>query len=118
MTFQHNKNVLLFSKSEEDAKSTLSEQKFMYINLPFYLRRKDYKNNEKTLALGNATNYSQIKVQTSGRKSGRSHSATFLILDEAEFIDNIQDIWKAAQFTLSATNGKAIVLSTPNMYDS
>ena len=90
----------------------------MYVNLPFFLRRKEFKNNEKTLALGNQLNSSTIKVQTSGKKSGRSHSATILVLDEAEFIDNIEEIQKASQFTLSATNGKAIVLSTPNIQGS
>jgi len=64
----------------------------MYVNLPFFLRRKEFKNNEKTLALGNQLNSSTIKVQTSGKKSGRSHSATILVLDEAEFIDNIEEI--------------------------
>ena len=118
ISFQHNKNILLFSKSEEDAKSTLAEQKFMYYNLPFFLRRKERKNNEKSLALGSNTNSSEIKVQTSGKKSGRSHAATYLILDEADYIDNIEDIQRAAQFTLAATNGKAIVLSTPNMFGS
>jgi hypothetical protein len=36
-----------------------------------------------------------------------------LIMDEAAFIANIEDIWTSAQSTLS-TGGKAIVLSTPN----
>ena len=36
-----------------------------------------------------------------------------MIIDEAAFIRNIDDIWTAAQQTL-ATGGGAIVLSTPN----
>jgi len=36
-----------------------------------------------------------------------------LIIDEAAFIDNIEEIWLSAQYTLS-TGGRAIMLSTPN----
>ena len=38
---------------------------------------------------------------------------SLLIVDEAAFIRNIEDIWVASQATLS-TGGGAIVLSTPN----
>jgi hypothetical protein len=48
----------------------------MYDNLPFFLRRSEYKRNEKELILGNRMNASKIIAQTSGRQSGRSHAAT------------------------------------------
>jgi hypothetical protein len=48
----------------------------MYHNLPFFLRRNCYKLNEKEIILGNKMNGSKIIAQTSGRQSGRSHSAT------------------------------------------
>jgi len=66
----------LFSKSEKDAKDTLAELKFMYNQLPFFLRRAIDKNNEKELILGNKLNSSKIIVQTTGKSSGRSHAAT------------------------------------------
>jgi hypothetical protein len=79
----------------------------MYDNLPFFLRRVEYKRNEKELV-----------AQTTGRSSGRSHAATWLICDEADYIQGIDEIYKAAMFTIAATKGKIIVLSTPNMHGS
>ena len=118
LTFNNNKTILLFSKSEKDAKDTLTELKFMYDNLPFFLRRNEYKRNEKELVLGAKLNSSKIIAQTTGRSSGRSHAATWLICDEADYINGIEEIYKAALFTIAATKGKIIVLSTPNLHGS
>lgn len=118
LTFKNTKTILLFSKSEKDAKATLNEMKFMYDNLPFFLRRKVYKRNEKELSIGTKLNASTMLVQTSGKSSGRSHSATWLITDEADFIQGIEDIYRAALPAISATKGKMIVLSTPNLWGS
>ena len=89
ITFYNNKTVLLFSKSEKDAKDTLTEMKFMINNLPFFLRRSEYKQNEKEVALGGKMNASKVIAQTSGRQSGRSHSATQLVCDESDQIMGI-----------------------------
>ena len=118
LTFSNNKTVLLFSKTEKDAKETLTELKFMYDSLPFFLKRVELKRNEKELVLGGRRNSSKIIAQTSGRQSGRSQAATQLIADEADYIEGIESIYKAALFTLAATKGKLIVLSTPNLYGS
>lgn len=117
--FQNNKRIILFSKAQEEAKKSLREYiKFPYENLPIFLRRKKLKDNEGEFALGDIKNASYVIAKTSGRKSGRSISATQLILDEAEFIDGIEDLQAAAAPTLSATRGKAIVLSTPQLHGS
>jgi len=118
LTFQNNKTVLLYSKTEKDTIEALSELKFMLDSLPFFLRRTEMKRNEKQLALGNRRNSSKIIAQTSGKQSGRSQSATWLICDEADYIEGIESIYKAALFTISATKGKMIILSTPNLYGS
>lgn len=118
LTFSDNKVILLFSKSEKDAKTTLGELKFMRDNLPFFLRRKEYVNNEKELSLGNNLNRSQIIVQTSGKSSGRSHAATQIILDEADYIMGVENIYRAAAPATSSSGGKIIVLSTPNIHGS
>lgn len=116
--FENNKTILVISKAYEEAKKTLEEQKFMYINLPFFMRRSIYKDNMGQFALGNKYNFSSIEVKTSGKRSGRSIAATWLILDEAEFILNIDELQSAAAPTLSSTKGKCIVLSTPYEYKS
>jgi hypothetical protein len=90
----------------------------MYNQLPFFLRRVIYKNNEKELSLGSDRNASKIIVQTTGKSSGRSHAATWILFDEADYIQGINDIYRAASFAVAATKGKFIVLSTPNLYDS
>jgi hypothetical protein len=59
------------------------------------------------------TNGSQIKAIASSPDAGRSEALSLLIFDEAAFIDDIDDIWVAAQSTLS-TGGSCIALSTPN----
>lgn len=118
ITFNNNKTILLFSKSEKDAKDTLLELKFMYNQLPFFLRRTVNKNNEKELILGGKLNSSKIIVQTTGKSSGRSHSATQILFDEADYIQGISDIYRASAPAISATRGKFIVLSTPNLHGS
>ena len=45
--------------------------------------------------------------------AGRSEALSLLVIDEAAFIDNVEEIWTSSQSTLS-TGGGAIVLSTPN----
>lgn len=116
--FENNKTILVISKAFEEAKKTLDEQKFMYINLPFFLRRSIYKDNMSQFSLGNKYNYSSIEVKTSGKRSGRSVAATQLVLDEAEFINDVDSLWAAAAPTLSSTKGKCIVLSTPQKQKS
>jgi hypothetical protein len=58
-------------------------------------------------------NGSQIKAVARSKDAGRSEALSLLILDECAFIEGVDEIWTAAQATLS-TGGKAILLSTPN----
>jgi hypothetical protein len=58
-------------------------------------------------------NGSQVKAIASSPDAGRSEALSLLIFDEAAFIDDIDEIWVAAQSTLS-TGGACIALSTPN----
>ena len=118
ITFFNNKSVILISKSEKAAIDTLSEIKFMYNSLPFFLKRRKKIDRESKLELGSISSSSSITSLTSGKNTGRSASATQLILDEAEFIKNIEELYAAAYPTLSATGGKIIILSTPYQYGS
>lgn len=56
---------------------------------------------------------SKITSLAAGKEAGRSFSATHLILDEAAFQQYADDIWQAASPSLSRTNGRATVISTP-----
>lgn len=58
-------------------------------------------------------NGSKITSLAAGKESGRSFSATHLIIDEAAFQQYAHEIWQAAAPALSRTNGRATVISTP-----
>tara|TARA_B100000963_G_scaffold292585_1_gene262855 strand:- start:5352 stop:6596 length:1245 start_codon:yes stop_codon:yes gene_type:complete len=82
----------------------------MYDNLPSWLQISTEENNKLTLRLVNG---SQIKATSAASDAGRSEAVSMLVVDEAAFIEGIDNIWASAQQTLS-TGGGAIVLSTPN----
>ena len=110
MVFHKDKNVLCISINQETSKEIVTRVRFANDNLPSWLKVKEQEDNRLSLRL---TNGSQIKAVSSAGTSGRSSALSLLIIDEAAFIDNIEEIWLSAQYTLS-TGGRAIMLSTPN----
>ena len=59
------------------------------------------------------TNGSVIKAVPTSEDAGRSEALSLLIVDEAAFIRNFDELWKGLYPTLS-TGGRAIIVSTPN----
>jgi len=110
MLFHKDKNVLCLATKQETAKNMVTKVKFMYDNLPSWLKIGAEENNKLTLRLDNG---SQIKAVSAASDAGRSEAVSLLIIDEAAFIENVENIWASSQQTL-ATGGGAIVLSTPN----
>ena len=110
MVFHKDKNILCISINQETSKEIVTRVRFANDNLPSWLKVREQEDNRLSLRL---TNGSQIKAVSSAGTSGRSSALSLLIIDEAAFIDNIEEIWLSAQYTLS-TGGKAIILSTPN----
>lgn len=112
MLFQRDKNILCIATKQDTAKNMVTKVKFMYNNLPSWLKetKKPLEESKLTLKLNNG---SQIKATSAASDSGRSEAASLLIIDEAAFIEGVEEIWASAQQTL-ATGGGAIVLSTPN----
>ncbi len=110
MLFNKDKNILVIATKQDTAKNLVTKVIFAYDNLPSWLRL-DYKEKNK-LSL-KLVNGSQIKATSAASDAGRSEASSLLIIDEAAFIDNIEDIFGSAQQTL-ATGGKCIALSTPN----
>ena len=109
MLFQQDKNILCIATKQETAKNMVTKVKFMFDNLPSWLKITAEENNKLTLRLSNG---SQVKAVSAAGDAGRSEAVSLLIIDEAAFIDGIGEIWTSAQQTL-ATVGGAIVLSTP-----
>ena len=109
MLFHKDKNVLCIATKQETARNMVTKVKFMYDNLPSWLKISADENNKLSLRLSNG---SQIKATSASSDAGRSEAVSLLLVDEAAFIENIGEIWASAQQTL-ATGGGAIVLSTP-----
>jgi len=109
MIFHEDKNILCIATKQETAKNMVTKVKFMYENLPSWLKVDFEENNKLTLRLSNG---SQIKATSASSDAGRSEAVSLLLIDEAAFIDNIGEIWASAQQTL-ATGGGCIALSTP-----
>jgi len=110
MTFHSDKNILVIATKQETAKNLVAKVRVMHSELPSWLKNKCTEDNKLSLKYENG---SQIKAVSSNSDSARSEALSLLIIDEAAFIDKIDEIWTSAQQTL-ATGGKAIMLSTPN----
>jgi len=110
MLFNKDKNVLCIATKTDTAKNMVTKVKFMYNNLPSWLRTEAEEDNKLSLRLKNG---SQIKAVSAASDSGRSEAVSLLIIDEAAFIEGIEELWASAQQTLG-TGGSAIIISTPN----
>jgi hypothetical protein len=109
MLFNKDKNVLCIATKQETAKNMVTKVKFAYDNLPSWLQIKAIENNKLSLKLANG---SQIKAIGATGDAGRSEAVSLLLLDEAAFIEGIDEIFASAQQTL-ATGGQCIAISTP-----
>ena len=109
MLFNKDKNILCIATKQETAKNMVTKVKFAYDNLPSWLQLKAIENNKLSLKLGNG---SQIKAIGATGDAGRSEAVSLLLLDEAAFIEGIDEIFASAQQTL-ATGGQCIAISTP-----
>jgi hypothetical protein len=110
MIFNSDKNVLVIATKQEVAKNLVLKVRTMHELLPSWLKNQCIEDNKLSLRFKNG---SQIKAVSAAADAGRSESLSLLIIDEAAFIDYIDEIWASAQQTL-ANGGRAIILSTPN----
>lgn len=108
--FHTDKNILVIATKQETAKNLITKSRFAFDHLPVWLKSKCVENNKLNLVFSNG---SQIKAVSSATDSGRSEAVSILIVDEAAFIENAEEIWISAQATLS-TGGRSIIISTPN----
>mgnify|MGYP003110037922 CR=1 FL=1 len=108
--FKKHQSIVILSMGDTEATEVLERIRVMYNELPPFLRPEVVESNKHTMKLANG---STIKSRPSGKQSGRSLAGSFLIIDEAAFIDNIGTIW-AAVYPIISTGGRALVLSTVN----
>jgi hypothetical protein len=110
--FYSNKTVLIVSKRDDDAKEYLARNvKFVYSNLPPWMKElwKPETINEHTIAFSNG---SVIRSLTSSPDTLRSNASSLNIIDEAAFIEKMEDMWAGGWSTLQH-GGSVIVISTP-----
>jgi hypothetical protein len=110
MLFERDKNILVLATTQATAKNMVTKVRFAYDNLPQWMKMPVTEHNRLSLRLKNG---SQIKAVSAATDSARSEAVSLLVIDEAAFIERIEEIFTAAQQTL-ATGGRCIALSTPN----
>jgi hypothetical protein len=110
--FQKNKTITILSIGDTESIEILSRIKIMYDELPPWMQPKIIRggDNKHTLELSNGC---KIKARPAKKTSGRSLASYFLMIDEAAFIEHIDDIW-AAVYPIISTGGRVFVLSTVN----
>ena len=110
MTFHKDKNVLALATTQATARNLVTKVIFMYDQLPKWLRLPAKEKNKLSLRLVNG---SRVQAKSSSPDAARSEAVSLLLMDEAAFIDNVDETFTAAQQTL-ATGGQCMALSTPN----
>lgn len=113
--FHPNKTVVIISIKDRVAKKVLRKIKYMYKNLPEFMKVSIV--NGRSSELGTSTemifsNGSTISSIPTTEDAGRSEAVSLLVIDEAAIVRWANQIWAAAFPTLS-TGGSAIVNSTP-----
>jgi len=106
--FRKESDILLMSKKEDDAKEMLIKVKFLYENLPKFLKMRWSENSASILGLVNG---SRIVSLPATEASGRGFSGSLVIIDEAAFIPWGETVFGALKPTLS-TGGSIILQST------
>lgn len=117
LLFKVDQRILIVANDGAGAIRFLSTVKQYFQFLPKFLfdsEKQGEKDNEKYFSIKNYEgNISWVKAVASSKNAGRGESLTMLILDETAFIENAEDIWMAAGLALSATQGKCVMISTP-----
>ena len=106
--FEKHKNILVVSIGEREAKAFLQRVVNMYDELPSFLRPAEVERNKSTLKLSTGS-----KITSLPASAGRGESASMIIVDEAAFVKDFEEFWKAVFPTVS-TGGKAFLISTVN----
>ena len=113
--YHANKNIQIISIKDRVAKKVLRRIKFVYRNLPDFLKIKVVNGRPSEIGTGTEIEFSNGSTITSiptTEDAGRSEAVSLLVIDEAAIVRWATQIWAAAFPTLS-TGGSAIINSTP-----
>lgn len=109
--FYKEKNILIIATKMATASNFVRKVRTMLESVPKWLIVPDITSYSKTAI--EFSNGSVIKAIPTSEDAGRSEALSLLIIDEAAFIRNFDELWNGLYPTVS-TGGSAIVLSTPN----
>jgi hypothetical protein len=109
--FQKDKNILIIATKLSVAQNFIKKVKTILRNIPPWLLLPEVVSNNKQLI--EFSHGSSIKAIPTSDDAGRSEALSLLIVDEAAFVKNFDELWMGLYPTLS-TGGRAIILSTPN----
>lgn len=108
--FRRDKNILVIATKLRTAMNFIKKVRKILACLPGWMRITDYEESRNEVRFSNG---SQIVSIATTEDAGRSEALSLLIVDEAAFVRNFDEIWSALFPTLSEGGG-AIVMSTPN----
>lgn len=109
--FYKEKNILIIATKLAVAQNFIRKVKTYIKSMPNWLLVPEITANNKQQV--EFSNGSQIKAVPTSEDAGRSEALSLLIVDEAAFVRNFDELWMGLYPTLS-TGGRAILLSTPN----
>jgi len=109
--FYRDKNILIIATKLSTAKNFIKKVKVAMNALPSWLMMPTIvEQTQQHLALSNG---SQIKAVPTSEDAGRSEALSLLIVDEAAFIRNFDELWTGL-YSCVSEGGRAIIISTPN----
>ena len=119
--------VLIIANKQELAFEFLAKIKDFLSQLPRWIWGPEYcgseVNEKKTIFIKDSAkeiklpNRSRVKAVATSKDALRGFTPTYLVMDEAAYIDNGAEVFGAALTSLG-TGGKATLISTPNGMDS
>lgn len=108
--FYRDKNVLIIATKLPTAMNFIKKVRVILQNMPAWLLLPKFEPTKQAISFSNG---SQIVAIPTSDDAGRSEALSLLIVDEAAFIRDFEEIWTGLAPTFS-TGGNAIILSTPN----
>lgn len=108
--FKKDKNILVIATKLNTAMNFINKVKTMLDSLPKWLLLTKYEPTKQKISFSNG---SVITAIPTSPDAGRSEALSLLIIDEAAFIREFDEIWTGLSPTIS-TGGNAIIISTPN----
>ncbi len=109
--FRENVNILVIATKLSTAKNFITKCKYMLKCLPPWLVLCNIE--KQTVQEIGTSRGSTLKAIPTSEDAGRSEALSLLIVDEAAFVRDFDELWKGLYPTLS-TGGRAVLLSTPN----